>query len=285
MNNTIIIPNWLPCGPINSTNPNVPCCASGDFCLSDGLCHYTYSLKGGSGYYASGCTDKTYNDKNACPQLCDDRLRKDVVYNSSRKLWECCGADSAGDPNCGNPTDETFDVPAVNLLVTYYTAGVKAGSTSSSSSSASKTATVATTASPENSASVSTSASASASAAASSGPSTGAAIGIGVVCGMVGLSLIGALIFFLFRRRGRRVLAGKVSSDFGQDAGRGPASELDSITVTSSHVPKDEEPRELIVPMVPQELPADNVPRSTRPAIANVREDLPECLRIHHPGT
>ena len=47
----------------------VPCCADGDSCLTNGLCHYTQSEIGGSGFYAGGCTDGTFNAKT-CPQLC-----------------------------------------------------------------------------------------------------------------------------------------------------------------------------------------------------------------------
>ncbi|KAF2398165.1 hypothetical protein EJ06DRAFT_125718 [Trichodelitschia bisporula] len=60
---------WSPCGAVNGTNPYVPCCASGDFCVSNGLCRYTYSQGGGSGYYAAGCTDGAYGP-GTCPQLC-----------------------------------------------------------------------------------------------------------------------------------------------------------------------------------------------------------------------
>src|ERR1700761_1661139 len=68
--------NWQsiisPCGPVNDTNKVVPCCYNGDYCMSDGICHYTHSLVGGSGYYVAGCTDPYFSDpvsQNRCCRL------------------------------------------------------------------------------------------------------------------------------------------------------------------------------------------------------------------------
>lgn len=291
-NNTVTPSDWLPCGLTNRTTPNIPCCQSGDFCLSNGLCHYTYSLTGGSGYYAAGCTDQTYKDKTACPQLCDDRLNKDVVYNNSKGLWSCCGENSAGKPNCGNPTNEKFDAPPEVQLETYYTAGKKATSTSSStslssssspSSSALSTSTETINASPTNTTSV----------PPSSGLSTGAAAGVGVACGMVGLALIGALIFVLLKRRRRRgILVGKSLSyknepvELSQDTRRTPSSDPGSAALVSSQAPTNEYVGELDTPMTPQELPADDIPSQTAPvAPRDILENLPESLRIRRPRT
>ncbi|TID25718.1 hypothetical protein E2P81_ATG03508 [Venturia nashicola] len=98
----------------------VPCCASTDTCLAHGLCHYTHSKSGGSGYYVAGCTDPTYNAKN-CPRLCTSRAFPDVVWNSTMRLWQCCGADGkAGNLNCENATDERFDAPGPKFIKTYW---------------------------------------------------------------------------------------------------------------------------------------------------------------------
>lgn len=196
---------------------------------------------------------------------------------------------SAGKPNCGDPTNERFDAPAENLLETYYTAGTKTASTSSLSSSLSSsslemmTTTKVITASPTNTTPVS----------ASSGLSTGAVTGVGVASGLAGLALIGALIFFLVkRRRTRGGLEGKAlpykheAAELSEDTGKALPSELASVALAGSQAPNYEEPRELDIPIMPQELPADNIPSRTVPvATRDTVENLPESLRIRRPGT
>lgn len=266
IDNAITAPDWVPCGQSNTTTPYVPCCASGDYCLTNGLCHYTHSLDGGSGYYAAGCTDKTFKDTTACPQLCDDRLKKDVVYNSSTELWYCCGEDlTTGNPNCGDPTNESFAAPAENQLQTYYTAGTAPASTRSSSATRTATKTP----------------------AASSGLSGGAAAGIGVACGIVGLALIGFLVFFLFRRTRRsRGLEGNSTpykhapAELATDVNRQPPSELASDVYGSA---SKEEPKEQEPEVPPQELPADEVPRREVSPSGSPGLHLPDSLRIRPP--
>lgn len=58
-----------PCGPVNATTAAVPCCTNGDACLTGGLCFFTFSLTGGSGYYAAGCTDSSFKDPH-CREIC-----------------------------------------------------------------------------------------------------------------------------------------------------------------------------------------------------------------------
>ena len=58
-----------PCGIPNSTHPYVTCCVHGDYCLADGICKYTHSQIGGSGYYLGDCTDSTFSDAS-CPKAC-----------------------------------------------------------------------------------------------------------------------------------------------------------------------------------------------------------------------
>lgn len=110
--------NISPCGPVNATTTAVPCCAYGDACITGGLCFYTYSLTGGSGYYAAGCTDSSFTDTN-CRDLCYDQPVPDVTYVSSRGLWACCANTSRG-LDCTNPTDETFNLAAPSDLTTYF---------------------------------------------------------------------------------------------------------------------------------------------------------------------
>lgn len=53
----------VPC----SVNANTStCCVKGDLCLSTGVC---FGPRGGQPYRAA-CTDKTWSNKSACPDLC-----------------------------------------------------------------------------------------------------------------------------------------------------------------------------------------------------------------------
>jgi hypothetical protein len=69
----VVSSNDLPCGTTNSSTPYVPCCARGDTCLSDGICSYTHSLDGGSGFYGADCTDSTFG-ANTCRKLCNTSI-------------------------------------------------------------------------------------------------------------------------------------------------------------------------------------------------------------------
>jgi hypothetical protein len=64
--------NNVPCGNTTS-NTVVPCCASGDVCLSNNICQYMHAPYGDgqSGYYVVGCTDRSLHDR-ACSQLCSE---------------------------------------------------------------------------------------------------------------------------------------------------------------------------------------------------------------------
>lgn len=65
--------NLVPCGDINSENPVLACCASGDVCLENSICHYFHSLGGGSSYYSAGCSSGNFSDpasSNVCPNRC-----------------------------------------------------------------------------------------------------------------------------------------------------------------------------------------------------------------------
>lgn len=59
--------NDAPCGPTNSTNPSVPCCLKGHYCMSNSIC-YNPDTKG-EPYYSADCTDGTLQDP-ACGTRC-----------------------------------------------------------------------------------------------------------------------------------------------------------------------------------------------------------------------
>ncbi|KAL3428432.1 hypothetical protein PVAG01_01941 [Phlyctema vagabunda] len=118
--NNVSDSEWEACGHGNSTTPFVPCCARGDQCLAHGLCHYSYSKVGGSGYYVSGCTDSAYAGRN-CPDLCTSQAFPDITWNNTARLWQCCGVNpSTNVLNCNAPTNEQFDAPGPNFIRTYW---------------------------------------------------------------------------------------------------------------------------------------------------------------------
>ncbi|KAH9890322.1 hypothetical protein F4778DRAFT_753302 [Xylariomycetidae sp. FL2044] len=217
--------NWqYPCGNLNTTDTAVACCVSGDTCLAGGVCQYTHSLAGGSGYYAAGCTDKAFKDPN-CRDICAGQGVPDVKYESSG-IWACCGGPDYGQVHCDTPTDETFSLGDPADLPVYFSipaSGYIALSTSIPTST-SATATPAptseglpaeqsTTQSATQPAEVTTSA-----APASSGYSrlsAGAAAGVGVGVGIAGVGLIALLLWLFFRRSKdrKREDAGSSGSD------------------------------------------------------------------------
>ncbi len=92
------------------------CCANGDTCEGDSICHFTHPQENTSGYYLGGCTDITFPGP-ACSEKCcmlapvcsrrhTSRMlinvpfsvsyeTNDIVYNSSSGLWACCWAQGA----------------------------------------------------------------------------------------------------------------------------------------------------------------------------------------------
>lgn len=263
LSNAISTTNWVPCGSTNTTTPNVPCCASGDYCLADGLCHYTHSANGGSGYYAAGCTDRTWKDTAACAHLCDDRVLRDVVWNGTSSLWNCCGANAAnGNPQCEAPTDETFNAPAPSALQTYYVAGAAATRAATHS----------------------------ATARAHAGLSAGAAAGIGVVCGIAGVAVLGGLAYMVWRRRrAARGLGGAVApykyaaAEMATDANTWPPAELASAGAPpgSGGEPKAER----AVQSEPVELSAEPVVRGRSDGAGAVERSAAESGEGERPGS
>ncbi|KAF2672101.1 hypothetical protein BT63DRAFT_411408 [Microthyrium microscopicum] len=200
--NIIHTNNHQPCGSTNSTSPHVPCCASGDQCMSGGLCHYTYSINGGSGYYAAGCTDSTYSD-STCPDLCTNLVLRDVTWLAKPRHWACCGQDGiTGHPKCNNATKQTFADPQPASLKAYYVAGVGAPNGTDAPSSSVGAAPGGATANANASANASASTN-------STGLSGGAAAGIGAGVAVGVLALVcGVIACLLVRRRRRRKMGG-----------------------------------------------------------------------------
>jgi hypothetical protein len=189
-NGTVEHANFAPCGPLNSTNPQVSCCARGDQCLSDNICHRDGSSKGASGYYTAGCTDEAYGPgcSNRCGKcysllmfiiLVGSNTREtggvkipEINFNPSTNLWYCCGMNRAGKSNCDTPVGGSFSAPAPANLLVYYTAP----------------------------------ASGSATAVTSSGLSAGAQAGIGVGVAIFIIATVGFAATILMRRRRKKLL-------------------------------------------------------------------------------
>ncbi|KAF1988030.1 hypothetical protein K402DRAFT_453210 [Aulographum hederae CBS 113979] len=241
-------PEWHPCGGIPPGNTVVSCCKGTDQCVTNGLCHYTHDLVGGSGYYAGACTDPTYRD-SSCPLLCNDRVLPDVKYNTSQSAWQCCGMNpSTNRPSCPRPIgDQFFDAPPPSALSTYAVAATT-----------SATGTIATTSHSTrtrlpSSRTGSATASPTSGADTSSELSTGAKAGIGVGVALGALILVAIACFFIHRQRRKKAYAaveldsnnsraGGKSSPFPDHGGRGDnvamkmapmggASEMDSSAV------------------------------------------------------
>ncbi|GAW16688.1 hypothetical protein ANO14919_061250 [Xylariales sp. No.14919] len=198
---------WSPCGPVNDTTPAVACCVNGDSCLSGSICSYTHSLRGGSGYYAAGCTDEDFSDPS-CKSLCSEEDRPDVTYESASGLWACCGTDSNGDVTCMDPTNETFNLDAPkDLAVVFQIPATGFAYTSAAISTAISSSTSSPTGSYSTSSLTATSAVSPSTTPEAEEParlSSGAAAGIGVGVA-VGVLIAGILAWVAFRRfrRGR----------------------------------------------------------------------------------
>ncbi|RHZ47800.1 uncharacterized protein CDV56_104100 [Aspergillus thermomutatus] len=99
----------------NSIHPHVPCCVSGDYCLSNSICLGTNS-KNESFYYTADCTDQTLTDP-ACVPRCGGRNSAFITY-TDKGSWACCENTSTGAVNCSDPSDEVYPGPAPSKLVT-----------------------------------------------------------------------------------------------------------------------------------------------------------------------
>ncbi|KAI4248967.1 MAG: hypothetical protein LQ352_005785, partial [Teloschistes flavicans] len=50
-------------------NGDSACCAHGDFCMENSICHFTHTQANTSGYYVAGCTDASHSSP-ACSSRC-----------------------------------------------------------------------------------------------------------------------------------------------------------------------------------------------------------------------
>ncbi|KAI0148825.1 hypothetical protein GGR57DRAFT_474399 [Xylariaceae sp. FL1272] len=201
-----------PCGPVNASVPVVPCCANGDVCLENGICHYFHDLDGGSGYYAAGCTDEDWKGGN-CVQRCADHNRPDIVPIGGNS-WACCKVNDDNSIDCSNPTTETYVIAAATELATIYSlpgdgfAYTSLPLTSPTSSSAISTASTSTTSTSQTQTPTSTSASSD-----NNGLSAAASAGIGVGAGL-GIIVVGIVLFIMYRRSRNRKAAQQDGGQF-----------------------------------------------------------------------
>ncbi|PIG82434.1 hypothetical protein AARAC_004863 [Aspergillus arachidicola] len=105
-----------PCGIPNATHPHVQCCVKGDYCMSNGICHFDKN-NSVNGYYTADCTDPTLQDP-ACMNRCGSQPGSIIDYDDNTGLWACCTYTSDGKANCSNLSDEKFPAPAPSKLVT-----------------------------------------------------------------------------------------------------------------------------------------------------------------------
>ncbi|KAK7936019.1 hypothetical protein PG985_001514 [Apiospora marii] len=184
--NTVIVyePKSSPCNPINDTQRVVHCCANGDICLSDNICHNLNNHSETTGYYRPGCTDPDFPEP-ACRTQCKDHSW-DFVYLTDRKVWACCNdtavkingavADCRHTPPDNPNKGEPFQAPAPDKLTPYFTIPI-AGSVQETSLSASGGGDL----------------------------TAGAAAGIGVGAGLgTALVVVSAGLWYLRRHRRRR---------------------------------------------------------------------------------
>ncbi|KAK3711890.1 hypothetical protein LTR37_009408 [Vermiconidia calcicola] len=225
---------YFPCGTseVNGAEAQT-CCYGGDFCMEDGICHYTHSgVTNGTGYYMAGCTDPTWKDP-ACPKPCVSQYGADVIYDRTNEEWRCCYSDE-DTLNCQEPSDGSVKAPApadlstllqlstpvpsevattgIGSISSARTPTISLGKTTSPPSASSSTASPTRSSSPPPVAS---------SAQASSGglsPAALAGISVAVV-------LVLALVFgggYLFYRRSTRVHGVVETHKSGDDVDRNP---------------------------------------------------------------
>lgn len=200
-----------PCGNLNSTDSVVPCCASGDVCLTNGICSYQKSLVGGSGYYVAGCTASS----GLCPGFpnrCTSQFLPDVTWNSTSGLWQCCGVDSNNNPACNDPTNEQFIAPSPAALQTIFSIS-RDGWTATSTTLLSMSTPFPDATSTTPVSAVKPSATTAVSEATTTPPvspngiSSGTKAGVGIGASLVLLTVFGLVAYLVFHKRKRRLCA------------------------------------------------------------------------------
>ncbi|TAQ87691.1 hypothetical protein B7494_g3993 [Chlorociboria aeruginascens] len=211
-----------PCGVVSSESDYLTCCAVGDTCLQDGICHYTHAMPTNGGTstgsdYIGGTTDP--NLQLNFNTACDDQDLTDIVYSNSTGVWQCCGAQD-NIVHCADPTTETFSAPAPwlmtatysvpNTVVTTNLSGVSTTQTLSSSSSSSSSSLFSSTTEASLSSNIATGKPTPTLPPASSSPTTTTTksstlsladeIGIAVGASIVALCIITSAIYMLQRR-------------------------------------------------------------------------------------
>ncbi|TID19976.1 hypothetical protein E2P81_ATG07276 [Venturia nashicola] len=256
LNNTVVPNNWKICGKRSNQTQNLQCCADGDFCLIDGLCRYSHSEVGASGYYAGGCTSKDYKD-GSCPQLCNTQGKKDVVFDTKQRIWSCCGGDAKLTPHCDTPTNDNFSASGMYQLTTIYQAGVGPVPTSTSSdvnrdrpgptphSNSTIASPAGTTETSTNHGVVVGTKTPSLTTLPDSSISAGLAAGIGAGAAVTVLLVIGALLWFCRRKKKTRKsmtenspfipLSGGGQAEVGNDTPTTPVTTRASINASETH--------------------------------------------------
>lgn len=109
-------PQWVPCYEGNSTNPYVPCCVIGSYCLNDNMCEYGNGndldywgqYPGSSQFYVAACTDPNYSDAEACRTDCEQASDNAAVYQANLGQWQCCANETANSIDCSNPPNQEY---------------------------------------------------------------------------------------------------------------------------------------------------------------------------------
>ncbi|KAK0701726.1 hypothetical protein B0T26DRAFT_528423 [Lasiosphaeria miniovina] len=222
--NSLPEPGLLPCIPGIRISP---CCASGDLCLSNGLCLDTGS---DNGFTTQGCTDQDWGSPcvSNCVQWARDTQTPYYPYLAScmasgSKTTYCCGPDSS----CCNNTNVVFSLPrftdAVRPLASTTSTTSSASSSTASSSGTQTTNTASTTALPSDSNNASGSDSNTSNDDSNNHKTVlGLAIGFGIL-GLLLILIAGALLFRRWRS-GRASDTAELSA--AADADKGPVGPI-----------------------------------------------------------
>jgi hypothetical protein len=94
---------YIPCNLTAIANgQHSACCASGDTCLTNGLCKYNppTPVHNFNTYWRIGCTDPTYQDPS-CPKQCKNKENVErhvhIVFECPGDGQWCCGTGATGD--------------------------------------------------------------------------------------------------------------------------------------------------------------------------------------------